>query len=149
MNAIGASTDAVSAHDGTRQRDAATRRCAAGSEPLAGEMALTMRDIDFSRVNLQYLICARDLARDYPERAAMLLGVPDDLVELLVELEPAALVAVTEVGAPLLILRQEPWWWHRLFTALQAGRPDEIRAVLDQAGLLVAGEGPRGTGACA
>ena len=149
MNAIGASTDAVSAHDGTRQRDTATRRCSAGSEPLAGEMALTMRDIDFSRVNLQYLICARDLARDYPESAAVLLGVPDDLVELLVELEPAALVAVTEVRAPLLILRQEPWWWHRLFTALQAGRPDEIRAVLEQAGLLVAGEGPRGTGACA
>jgi hypothetical protein len=106
-------------------------------------MALTMRDIDFSRVNLQYLICARDLARDFPERAAMLLGVPDDLVALLVELEPAALVAVTKVSAPLLILRQEPWWWHRLFTALQAGRPDEIRAVLEQAGLMVAGGAPR------
>ena len=114
---------------------------------MAGEMALTMRDIDFSRVNLQYLICARDLARDYPERAAMLLGVPDDLVELLVELEPAALVAVTEVRAPLLILRQEPWWWHRFFTALQAGRLEELGAVLEQAGLLIAGGAARGTSA--
>ena len=149
MNAIGASTDAVSADDGTRQRDAATRRCAAGSEPLAGEMALTMRDIDFSRVNLQYLICARDLARDYPERAAVLLGVPDALGQLLARLSTDELMAVIEVKAPLLIPRQEPWWWHRLFTALQAGRPDEIRAVLDQAGLLVASEGPRGIGACA
>ena len=147
MNAIGASTDAVSAHDGTRQRDAATRRCAAVSEPMAGEMALTMRDIDFSRVNLQYLICARDLARDYPESAAVLLGVPDDLVELLVELEPTALAAVTEVKAPLLVLRQQAWWWHRLFTALQAGRPEELGTVLEQAGLMVASEGPRGTGA--
>ena len=112
-------------------------------------MQPTMQDIDFSRVNLQYLICARDLARDYPERAAVLLGAPDALVQRLAELDPAALVAVTEVKAPLLVLRQEPWWWHRLFTALQAGRPDEIRAVLDQAGLLVASEGPRGSGACA
>jgi len=149
MNAIGASTGAASARDGTRQRGAATQRCAAGGEPMAGEMQPTMREIDFSRVNLQYLICARDLARVDPERTTVLLGVPDDLVQLLAELDAAVLGAVTEVRAPLLILRQEPWWWHRLFTALQAGRPDEIRAVLDQAGLLVAGEGPRETGACA
>jgi hypothetical protein len=112
-------------------------------------MQLAMRDIDFSRVNLQYLICARDLAREFPERAAVLLGVPEDLVQFLAELESAALVAVTEVRAPLLILRQEPWWWHRLFTALQAGRPDELQAVLEQAGLLVAGGAPRGPSACA
>ena len=147
MNAIGASTDAVSAGEGTRQQGAATRRCAAGSEPLAGEMQPTMREIDFSRVNLQYLICARDLAREFPERAGVLLGAPEDIVALLVELEPAALVAVTEVKVPLLVLRQEAWWWQRLFTALQAGRLDELRAVLEQAGLMVASEGPRGTGA--
>ena len=147
MNTIDASTDAASAHDGTRQRGAATARCAAGGEPMAGEMQRTIGDIDFSRVNLQYLISARDLARVDPERTTVLLGVADDLVQLLAELEPAALVAVTEVRVPLLVLRQEPWWWHRLFTALQAGRADEIRAVLEQAGLMVAGEGPRGNGA--
>jgi len=147
MNTIDASTDAASAHDGTRQRGAATRRCAAGGEPMAGEMQRTIGDIDFSRVNLQYLICARDLARADPKRTTVLLGVPDDLVQLLAELDAAVLGAVTEVRAPLLILRQEPWWWHRLFTALQAGRPDEIRAVLEQVGLMVASEGPRGTGA--
>ena len=108
-----------------------------------------MQDIDFSRVNLQYLICARDLARDYPERAAVLLGVPDALGQLLARLSTDELTAVIEVKAPLLIPRQEPWWWDRLFTALQAGRPDELHAVLEQAGLLVASEGPRGTGACA
>jgi hypothetical protein len=147
MNTIDASTDAVSAHDGTRQRGAATGRCAAGSEPMAGKMQRTIGDIDFSRVNLQHLISARDLARVDPERATVLLGVPEDLVRRLAELDASVLVAVTEVRVPLLVLRQEPWWWHRLFTALQAGRPDEIRAVLEQAGLMVAGEGPRGTGA--
>ena len=97
-----------------------------------------MRDINFSRVNLQYLICARDLARAYPERAALLLGVPDALAKSLAELSAENLAAVTQIKAPLLILRQEPWWWNRLFTALRAGRPEELQAVLDQAGLIVA-----------
>jgi len=70
MNAIGASTDMMSADDGTRQHGAGSPMCAAGSEPMAGEMQLTMGDIDFSRVNLQYLICARDLARALPKRAS-------------------------------------------------------------------------------
>jgi hypothetical protein len=116
---------------------------------MAREMRLAMGDIDFSRANLQYLICARDLARDYPERAGVLLGASDALVQLLAELDPAALVAVTEVKAPLLVLRQEPWWWERLFTALQAGCPDELRAVLEQAGLIVATGGTRDSRACA
>ena len=149
MNAIGASTDVVSADEGTRHQGVVSPTCLAGSEPMAGEVRPAMGDIDFSRVNLQYLICARDLARDYPERAAVLLGVPDALGQLLARLSTDELTAVIEVEAPLLIPRQEPWWWHRLFTALQAGRPEEIRAVLEQAGLLVASEGPRGTGACA
>ena len=145
MNAIGASTDMMSADDGTRQHGAGSPMCAAGSEPMAGEMQLAMGNIDFSRVNLQYLICARDLARAFPKRASLLLGTPDTLVQLLAELDPAALVAVTEVKAPLLVLRQEPGWWGRLFSALQAGRQDELRAVLEQAGLMVASGGPRGT----
>jgi len=110
-------------------------------------MQPAMEDIDFSRVNLQYLICARDLVRDYPERAAVLLGVPDDIVQLLADLDAAMLVAVTEVKAPLLVLRQEAWWWHRLFTALHAGGSDELRAVLEQAGLMVADGAARVTSA--
>jgi hypothetical protein len=107
-----------------------------------------MEDIDFSRVNLQYLLCARDLARDYPARAAVLLGATEGLVQRLAELDPAALVAVTEIKVPLMVLRQEPWWLERLFTALQAGGPDERQAVLDQAGLMVAKNGPRGADVC-
>jgi hypothetical protein len=113
---------------------------------MPGEMQLAMGDVDFSRVNLQYLISARDLARDYPERAAVLLGVPDALGRRLAALRADALTAVVAIKAPLLIPRQEPWWWERLFSALQAGRPEELRCVLQQAGLLVAAAGPSGSG---
>ena len=43
---------------------------------MAAEMRLAMGDIDFSRVNLQYLICARDLARDYPGARRRVAGCP-------------------------------------------------------------------------
>ena len=145
MNAKGTSTDAVSAQDGAREREAAIRRCAASCEPMPGEMQLAMGDVDFSRVNLQYLISARDLARDYPERAAVLLGVPDALGRRLAHLSAESLTAVVAIKAPLLIPRQQPWWWERLFSALQAGRPEELRCVLQQAGLLVASAGPSGS----
>jgi hypothetical protein len=102
------------------------------------EMPLVMGDVDFSRANLQYLISARDLARAYPQRAAMLLDVPDALGQRLAALSAEALTGVVAIRAPLLIPRQAPWWWERLFTALQDGRPDELRAVLEQAGLLIA-----------
>ncbi len=97
-----------------------------------------MRNIDFSRVNLHYLICARDLARASPARAGVLLGVSDALGQALAQLDPEALAAVAEIKAPLLILRQEPWWWKRLFAALRMGRPDEVQTVLEQAGLIIA-----------
>lgn len=66
-------------------------------------------EIDFSGANLQYLICARDLAREYPQRAAVLLGVPDALGQLLAQLGAEELAAVARIRAPLLIPRQEPW----------------------------------------
>ena len=116
----------------------ASAKCARGSESMVRETQCMMRDVDFSRVNLHYLICARDLARASPARAAVLLGVPEDLGQLLAELDAEALAAVTEIKAPLLILRQEPWWWKRLFTALRANRPDELQSVLEQAGQMIA-----------
>ena len=45
-------------------------------------------DWDFSKVNAEYLIQARDLARSNPRAAAMLLGLSDDLVQLLSEISP-------------------------------------------------------------
>ena len=97
-----------------------------------------MSNIDFSRVNLHYLICARDLARASPARAGVLLGAPDALGQLLAQLDPEALAAVAEIKAPLLILRQEPWWWKRLFAALRTGRQGEVQTVLEQASLIIA-----------
>jgi hypothetical protein len=44
---------------------------------MTQEMQFAMRDVDFSHVNLRYLISARDLARESPECAAVLLGMPD------------------------------------------------------------------------
>ena len=128
----------VSADDGPQHSGTASATCATGCEPFAGESHGEMRNLDFSRVNLHYLICARDLAKASPARAGVLLGVSDALGQALAQLDPEALAAVAEIKAPLLILRQEPWWWKRLFAALRAGRPDEVQAVLEQAGLIVA-----------
>ncbi len=131
------------------ETDAIAHTGAVGCGDPAEETPCPMGDVDFSRVNLQYLICARDLARDYPKRAAVLLGVSEEIGELLATLDAEALVAVTQIKAPLLIPCQEPWWWKRLLTALQSGGPDELRAVLEQAGLMVAKDGPRGADTCA
>ena len=105
---------------------------------MTQEMQFAMRDVDFSHVNLRYLISARDLARESPECAAVLLGIPDPLGQLLAALSAEELAAVTQIKVPLLIPRQEPWWWNRLFSAIQAGHTDELQAVLEQAGLMVA-----------
>ena len=131
-------TGLVSTDDGAQHSGTASARCAIGGEPLAGETHAVMRNIDFSRVNLHYLICARDLAKASPARAGGLRGVSDALGQSLAQLDPEALAAVAEIKAPLLILRQEPWWWKRLFAALRMGRPDEVQTVLEQAGLIVA-----------
>ena len=146
MTASHTATGVLSGDDSTRRCGPATATRAAGPRPPAEELRMAMADIDFSRVNLQYIICARDLARSYPERAAVLLGATDDLVRRLAELDPAALVAVTAVKAPLLVIRQESWWWNRLFIALRTGQTDELRAVLEQAGLMIADGGSRGAG---
>ena len=131
-------TGLVSADDDAQQSDTDSARCATSSEPLAEESHGVMRNVDFSRVNLHYLICARDLARASPARAGVLLGVSDALGQSLAQLDSEALAAVAEIKAPLLILRQEPWWWTRLFAALRTGRPGEVQTVLEQAGLIIA-----------
>ncbi len=73
-------TDFVPADVYTRQSGTTSEPCPRGGKQMPREMQRKIGDIDFSRVNLQYLICARDLARVDPERTTVLLGVPDDLV---------------------------------------------------------------------
>ena len=94
-------------------------------------------DWDFSKVNVEYLIQARDLARSNPRACAMLLGLSDDLVQLLSEISPRELALITQFKPPLIAPRHTAWWWQRLLNALQAGNSEELRVILDHAGLLV------------
>ena len=92
--------------------------------------------MDFSQVNLQYLIQARDLTQQDPQLATVLLGIPDEIACMLPELSPHQLTQIIHIKPPLLIPRQEAWWWSRLFTALGDGRHDEIEAVMEHAALI-------------
>ena len=93
--------------------------------------------MDFSQVNLEYLIQARDLARQDPTLAAVLLDISDEMACMLPELSPHQLTQVLQIKPPLLMPRQEAWWWSRLFTALRDGCPEEIEAIAEHASLLV------------
>ncbi len=93
--------------------------------------------MDFSQVNLQYLIQSRDLTQYDPQLAAILLGLSDEMACLLPDVTPQQLTQIIQFQSPLLIPRQEAWWWSRLFMALPDGRPDEIADVLEDAGLIL------------
>lgn len=93
-------------------------------------------EIDFSRVNLEYLMRARDLARNDIEVTAALLGIPLELARLFAEVTPEELVQVIEIKVPLLLPRQEPWWWQRLLRALREGRTEELKTIIEHASLM-------------
>ncbi len=95
-------------------------------------------EMDFSRVNLEYLIHARDLARKDPEVVTAILGMSRELTDLLAEATPQDLAQITEIKPPLLIPRHEPWWWQRLFMAVRDGRPGELEAIIEHASLMAA-----------
>ncbi len=97
---------------------------------------MTVMDIDFSQANLQYLIQARDLARQDPIRAALLLELPEELVNVFNALTPHQLAQVAHFRSPLLVPRREAWWWSRLFAAVRDGRQAEIDAILEHTILL-------------
>ena len=91
--------------------------------------------MDYSQVNLQYLIQVRDLTQQDPQLAAVLLGLSDEMACLLPDVTPQQLTPIIQIQSPLLSPRQEAWWWTRLFMALRDERPDEIADVLEDAGL--------------
>ncbi len=94
-------------------------------------------EIDFSSVNLQYLLQVRDLARENPQRASVLFDMPDELAHLLAELPPGDLTAINQIRIPLVVPRHEPWWWSRLFRAIHARQPEEVQAVLEHVGMVI------------
>jgi hypothetical protein len=93
------------------------------------------RAVDFSRVNVHYLLQARELARRDPARAAVLLGTAERHAALLAELPPEVIAHLALVKVPLMVPRPAGWWWTRLLKALADGRPGELECVLDHLGL--------------
>ncbi len=91
---------------------------------------------DFSDINICYLIQARDLAIGDPELMATLLGIPADMARLLASLTAQELARLAPIKPPLVIPRQEPWWWSRLLKAAREGRTDEIEAIVEHAPLI-------------
>ena len=93
--------------------------------------------IDFSDVNLQYLIHVRDIAREDPEVAAPLLGMSPELANMLAQAPGEYLTKIAQVKVPLVAARGDAVWWYRLFKALNDENAEEVEAVLQAAGLAV------------
>ena len=94
-------------------------------------------EVDFSIINLQYLIHARDIAREDPEVAATVLGLSRELAGLLAQTSSDSLAKIAQIKVPLLKVRGDTWWWSRLFTALTDGGAEEVEAILDHASLII------------
>ena len=91
--------------------------------------------IDFASLNLQYLIQVRDIAREDPDVAARLLGLPPELASHLAEVHSDQLTKIAQIKLPLLVARGDTVWWCRLVKALVEENPAEIDAVLQAASL--------------
>ena len=63
-------------------------------------------------------------------------GMPDDMARLLASLTAKEIAHVSLIKQPLLVPRQEAWWWSRLFTAVREGRTEEIEAIMEHASLI-------------
>ncbi|MGH8557796.1 MAG: flagellar transcriptional regulator FlhD [Methylococcales bacterium] len=93
-------------------------------------------EIDFSQVNLQYLIQARDLAKVDREQAAVILGVDATLTELFAQVTPAELVHINRIRVPLIKPHEQFWWWSRFVQTIKSGEPAKIEVLLEHANLI-------------
>ena len=100
-------------------------------------VAFWVMTFDFSHLNLEYLIQARDLVLVDRGRAGAILGIPDAMAGLLPELNPHLIARIPRINHPLVTPRQDLWWWSRLLVALQGGQSAEIETVMDQASLII------------
>ena len=105
-----------------------------GGREEAGRLPM---EFDFSSVNLEYLVQARDLIRSNPHIGAVLLGIPEELAEILAKLSPKGLARLSRVNVPLIAPRLPPWWWSRLLKAAADGNPEELQVVVEHIGLLI------------
>jgi hypothetical protein len=95
---------------------------------------------DFSALNLAYLIQARDLVIENPDRTGAILGLCDAMVDRLRELTPQRLAALPNIRSPLIGPRQDAVWWSRLLLALDDGHEAELQTLLDHATLCLVAE---------
>ena len=93
--------------------------------------------LDFSNINLQYLIHVRDVARQEPDVAASLLGISPEIANLLAQVPSEYLTKITQVKVPLLVARGDAIWWYRLFNALIENNLNEVESVLQGTSLAV------------
>ncbi len=94
-------------------------------------------EMDFSNLNLQYLLQVRDIAQKHPELAAAILGLPKEMIGLLSTVSVDGLAKVAVSKAPLLTLRGDSWWWSNLLNALRDNQPGEVEVVLEHANLAI------------
>ncbi|MCP3665647.1 MAG: hypothetical protein GY696_24635 [Gammaproteobacteria bacterium] len=94
-------------------------------------------EMDFSSLNLQYLLQVRDIARCHPELAVAILGLSKEMVSDLSAITGDDMSMITRSKAPLLTLRGDCRWWSNLFTALKDNQPGEVEVVLEHANLSV------------
>ena len=93
-------------------------------------------DFDFSDINLQYLLRTRDLAKQDPEVVAALQGISVELANTLTQTTPEELTHITRIKPPLLVPRQDAWWWKRLLDAIRYGQAGEIDSIVEHAVLI-------------
>jgi hypothetical protein len=96
---------------------------------------LAVMDMDFSHVNLEYLLHARDLAREDPVWTAIVLEMPSLLAASLADTNPRDVMRLAKMKPPLLVPRHGLWWWSRILHAVHDGQLAEIEVVMDHAGL--------------
>ena len=93
-------------------------------------------NIDFSLLNLQYLIQVNQLARQDVALTAAVTGLPKETATVLGALTPANLADISIIKLPLIAPHSDHWWWSRLFTALSEERQEEVNILLEQAALI-------------
>ncbi len=95
-------------------------------------------ELDFSKLNLQYLLQVRDLARRDAPAAAALLGISNEFAVLLGRIADEHFAPLAQIKAPLVLPRGDLWWWGRLFEACEAGDIRAIHATVAHASLVLA-----------
>ena len=86
--------------------------------------------MDFSRINLQYLITLRALAQTEPELAAATAGLPIDVVRLVGQLSLEQLVGLAVRKTPIVRVRGDVTWWTDLLDAAHDGEPDGLTTLM-------------------